>query len=190
MIPTHAALLVIDVQRGLDHPNYGRRCNPEAEGNIARLLAAWRRAGWPVVHVQHLSTSPDSPLRPGSPGVEIKPEAAPHEGEKLVQKRMNGAFIGTDLEAHLRARGIRSLVLVGLTTDHCVSSTARMASDLGFETHVVDNATAAFEREGHDGQRFSAETVHAVSLVTLQDEFARIVTTEGVLSALGVADVV
>ena len=190
MIPPNSALLVIDVQQGLDHPKYGRRCNPEAEGNIARLLAAWRKAGWPVVHVQHLSTSPDSPLRPDSPGVAIKPEAAPHEGEVLFQKRVNCAFIGTDLEAHLRARGVRSLVLVGLTTDHCVSSTARVASDLGFETHVVDDATAAFELEGHDGQRFSAEAVHAVSLVTLKDEFARIVSTAGVLSALRVSDAV
>src|SRR5690606_34869333 len=109
MIPAHAALLVVDVQRGLDDPKYGRRSNPDAEANIARLLAAWRAAGWPVVHVQHLSTAPDSPLRPDLPGVAIKPEAAPREGEPLFQKRANGAFIGTDLEPYLRARGITAL---------------------------------------------------------------------------------
>jgi len=184
MIPANAALLVIDVQRGLDHPKYGRRNNPDAEVRIARLLAGWRAAGWPVIHVQHLSTSPDSPLRPGTPGCEIKPEAAPHEGEPLFQKRVNGAFLGTDLEPYLRARGITSLVVVGLTTDHCVSSTARLAGDLGFDTYVVADATAAFEREGYDGRRFSAEDVHAVALVNLQGEFATIVTTEGVLAAL------
>ncbi len=184
MVPPNAALLVIDVQQGLDHPKYGRRNNPDAEANIARLLAAWRGAAWPVVHVQHLSTSPDSPLHPDAPGCEIKPEAAPSDGEPLFQKRVNGAFIGTDLEPYLRERGIASLVVVGLTTDHCVSSTARMAGDLGFETYVVDDATAAFDREGYDGRRFLAEDVHAISLVNLHGEFATIVSTADVLSAL------
>src|SRR5690606_31885303 len=184
MIPAHAALLVVDVQRGLDDPKYGRRSNPDAEANIARLLAAWRAAGWPVVHVQHLSTAPDSPLRPDLPGVAIKPEAAPREGEPLFQKRANGAFIGTDLEPYLRARGITALVVVGLTADHCVSATARLASDLGFETFVVADATAAFEMEGWDGRRFSAEDVHAVALVNLQGEFATILTTADALAAL------
>ena len=137
-----------------------------------------------MVHVQHLSTSPDSPLRPDAPGCAIKPEAAPRDGEPLFQKRVNGAFIGTGLESYLHEHGIASLVVVGLTTDHCVSSTARLAGDLGFDTYVVDDATAAFEREGHDGRRFSAEEVHAVSLVNLHGEFATIVSTEQVLSAL------
>lgn len=187
MVPANAALLIIDVQRGLDDPKYGRRNNPDAEANIARLLVAWRRAGWPVVHVQHLSTSPDSPLRPDSPGVAIKPEAAPIEGEPLIRKRVNGAFIGTNLEPYLRDRGIGSLVVVGLTTDHCVSSTVRLAGDLGFETYVVADATAAFEMESHDGRRFSAEDIHAVALVNLQDEFAAIISTEMLLSQMKAA---
>lgn len=162
----------------------GRGAPPEAEANIARLLAAGRTSEWPVIHVQHLSTSPDSPLRSDSPSVEIKPEAAPHGGEPLFQKHVNNAFVGTDLEPFLRERGIESLVVVGLTTDHCVSTSARMAGDLGFETFVVADATAAFELEGHDGRRFSADDVHAVSLVTLKDEFATIVTTADVLTAL------
>lgn len=185
-IPAHAALLVVDVQRGLDHPAYGRRCNPDAEANIARLLAAWRAAGWPIVHVQHCSTVPGSPLRPEVPGCEIKPEAAPCEGEPLFQKQVNSAFIGTGLESHLRARGIAALVVVGLTTDHCVSSTVRMASDLGFATYVVHDATAAFEREGYDGRRFAAEDIHAVALANLQGEFATVVPTADVLAAVPV----
>lgn len=184
MIPPRSALLVIDVQRGLDDPKYGRRSTPEAEANVARLLGAWRRAAWPVVHVQHLSTSATSPLRPGSPGVEVKPEAAPAEGEPVFQKRVNNAFVGTDLEPSLRRRGITSLVVVGLTTDHCVSTSARMAGDLGFATFVVADATAAHEKVGHDGRRFSAEDVHAASLATLKDEFATITTTEAVLLSL------
>ena len=187
MVPADSALLVIDVQRGLDDPTYGRRSTPEAEANIARLLAAWRAAGWPVVHVQHLSTRPGSPLRPDRPGAEIKPEAAPLGGEPLFQKHVNNAFLGTGLEASLRRRGTASLVVVGLTTDHCVSTSARMAGDLGFETFVVADATAAFELTGHDGRRFSAGDVHAVSLATLKDEFATVVSTAEVLAALPAA---
>ena len=183
MIPEASALLVIDVQRGLDHPKYGRRNNPDAEANIARLLAAWRAAGWPVIHVQHLSTSASSPLRPELPGVEIKPEAAPVAGEPLFQKHVNAAFIGTGLEAHLREREIGSLVVVGLTTDHCVSSSARLAADLGFHTFVVADATAAFEMTAFDGRHIPAEDVHTVALVNLQDEFATIVSTEDALAA-------
>ena len=181
---TRAALLPIDVQCGLDDPAQGARSTPEAEAQIARLLAVWRALGWPIVHVQHLSTNPASRLRPGMPGVAIKPEAMPLPGEPVVQKSVNAAFIGTDLESRLRADGVKAVVIVGLTTDHCVSSTARMAGDLGFETTVVADATAAFERTAWDGRHLSADTVWTTSLATLQDEFARIITTADLLAAL------
>ena len=134
MIPRGAALLLIDVQQGFDAPGWGKRNNPDAERNIARLLEAWRKAGWPVLHVQHLSVEPDSVLGPGQPGAELKAEAMPAPDEPLFQKNVNSAFIGTNLEAHLRDRGIEALVLAGLTTNHCVSTTARMSGNLGFET--------------------------------------------------------
>jgi nicotinamidase-related amidase len=73
MIP--ATLLLIDVQAGLDNPDLGQRNNPEAEQNIARLLAKWREKDWPIVHVRHDSTEPKSELRPGSAGNAIKTEA-------------------------------------------------------------------------------------------------------------------
>ena len=180
-----AALLVIDVQQGLTEARFGRRSTPEAEANIARLLAAWRAAGRPVIHVHHRSTSPASPLRPGAPGAAVKPEAAPADGETVITKRVNCAFVGTDLEARLRARGVAAVVVVGLTTDHCVSSTARLAADLGFATTVVHDATAAFELTGHDGRHVSADDVHAVSLATLQGEFAAVVSTDDALAAVG-----
>lgn len=185
MFSPDAALLIIDVQQGFDSAEWGERSNPAAESNIIRLLAAWRSAGMPVIHVQHLSTSPDSPLHPDSPGSALKPEVAPRDGEPLIQKRVNSAFIGTELEALLRERGIDGLVIVGLTTNHCVSTTTRMAGNLGFETVVVGDATAAFGVTGHDGRHHSAEDVHAVSLANLHGEFATVTSTDDVLTTLG-----
>ncbi len=179
----NTALLVIDVQEGLDEPRLGARNNPEAERNMARLLTEWRARDRPIFHIQHLSTEPDSPLRPELPGVAIKAEVAPLAGEPVIQKRVNAAFVGTDLRERLEAADIRSLVIVGLTTNHCVSSTARLAGDLGFRAIVVSDATAAHEVRFLDGRRFSAATAHELALANLHDEFARILTTAEVLGA-------
>jgi len=184
MVPRGAALLVIDVQKGFDTPGWGCRNNPGAENVIASLLEAWRAAGWPVLHAQHVSVEPGSALGPGQPGVEIKPEAEPREGEPVFKKSVNSAFIGTGLEEHLRSGGIESLVMVGLTTNHCVSTTARMAGNLGFTTFVVEDATATFDRVGPDGVFHPAELVHSVSLANLHEEFAAVVQSSEVLSGL------
>ncbi len=175
------ALIIIDVQAGLDEPHLGQRNNPDAETNMARLLSAWRTNGRPIYHVQHMSTEPNSPLRPELPGNAIKRIVAPQGEEPVIQKTVNNAFVGTDLEQRLRAAGIESVVVVGLTTEHCVSTTARMASDLGFVTIVVADATACHDRTGHDGVYYPAATIHAVELVSLQDEFATILKTDQLL---------
>ena len=178
------ALLLIDVQQGLDDPRWGARNNPHAEQHIADLLAAWRASGQPVIHVQHLSLEPHSPLRAELPGNAFKPEAAPKDGEPVFQKHVNSAFIGTDLEAYLRTAGIDSLVMVGITTDHCVSSTARMAGNLGFRVTVVEDATATFERQGPDGTHYSAEVMHGAALASLHGEFATVRRTSDVLATV------
>jgi nicotinamidase-related amidase len=178
------ALLVIDVQQGLDDVSRTRN-NPHAEQRIADLLAAWRTAGKPVIHVQHMSTEPQSKLRPGLPGNAIKKEALPIAGEPLFQKNVNSAFIGTDLEKYLRSKGIESLVMVGLTTEHCISSSARMAANLGFKVTVVADATATFEREGFDGAHYSADLVHGVELASLKGEFATVLNSADVLAEAG-----
>lgn len=184
-LPQDAALIIVDVQEGLDDPKLGRRSNPDAEANAGRLLAAWRRTERPVFHVQHLSTRPESSLRPGQPGVEIKAAVRPGPGEPVIEKQVNGAFVGTDLEDRLRRQGIATLVIAGLTTDHCVSNTTRMANDLGFRTYLVGDATAAFDRVGPDGRRHPAEAVHAVTLASLHGEVATVIDTDDALRRLG-----
>jgi nicotinamidase-related amidase len=178
------ALLLIDVQQGLDDPRWGARNNPDAEQQIGALLAAWRQAKWPVIHVQHMSQVPGSPLRADAPGNAFKPEAMPRDGEPVFQKTVNSAFIGTTLEAHLRREHIHSLVIVGITTDHCVSTTTRMAGNLGFEVVVVEDATATFERTGPDGVRYSADQMHRLALASLHGEFAQVQSAHDVLARL------
>lgn len=179
------ALLLIDVQKGFEDPSWGRRNNPDAEVNMARLLTAWRERGLPVIHVRHCSVEPASPLRPELAGNAFKDEVAPLPGEKEFSKTVNSAFIGTGLEQHLRERGIAALVIVGLTTDHCVSTTTRMAANLGFGVTLVGDAAAAFEREGPDGRTYPAEEIHTINLVSLNGEFCVVRTTAGVLASLG-----
>lgn len=183
-ISSNTALLVIDVQQGFDDPRWGRRNNPGAEANISRLLSLWRSKEMPVIHVQHCSVEHGSPLRPELPGCELKPEAAPVEGEPLFRKRVHSAFIGTGLEAYLRENGLDHVVIVGLTTDHCVSTTTRMAGNLGFETVLVSDATATFDRKGPDGTDYKAEEIHAIHIASLDGEFCRVATTDSLVAGL------
>ena len=179
-----SALLVIDFQKGLDEPWLGERSTPEAEENVALLLSEWRRRGLPVVHVRHCSVEEDSPLRPELPGNAFKKEALPLQGEKEFTKSVHSAFIGTGLEEYLRQQAIESLVIAGMTTDHCVSTSTRMASDLGFRVTLVADATAAFECRGSDGVHYPAEQIHRVNLVSLDREFCAVRSTAEVLEAM------
>lgn len=183
-LPQDTVLLMIDVQTGFDDPGWGLRNNPDAETNMARLLMAWRTIGRPVIHVQHLSTNPASPLHPDQAGYAMKDIVRPASGEPIIIKQVNSAFIGTDLEQQLRARGLGTLVIVGLTTDHCVSTTTRMAANLGFETYVISDATATFGKHDHRGTYYSADAVHAINLASLHGEFAQVVDTSTVLQGL------
>ncbi len=180
-LPSNAALIIIDVQKGFDEPSRGQRNNPEAETNIGHILDTWRHTKRPIFHVQHISLEEDSPLRADHPGHAFKEIAQPHENEPVIQKHVNSGFIGTDLEERLHKKNIHTLVMVGLTTDHCVSTTTRMAGNLGFDTYVVSDATATFERKGYDEKWYSAEDIHNVSLTSLHHEFATVVNTDTLL---------
>ncbi|MEQ5776780.1 cysteine hydrolase [Thalassospira sp. NFXS8] len=180
---TQPTLIMIDWQKGFRDLNYwGQRNNPAAEHNAARLLARWRARQGPIIHVQHFSTSPQSRLYPGQSGHEFEDFAQPKDGEKTYGKNVNSAFIGTALEADLRASGAGKLVICGISTDHCVNTTTRMAGNLGFDVMLAGDACFCFDRYLPDGGKVDAQTVHDVHLASLSGEFATILTTEQILS--------
>ena len=181
MLNKKTALLLIDAQEGFNAPLWGNRDTPKAEENIAALLKKFRQSGRPVYHVQHLSRNPKSPLAPGQPGVNFMAAAMPSFGERIFQKHVNSAFIGTNLEDILRQDGIQALVIGGIAVDHCVSTTTRMAANLGFEVFVAADATIAHDRNGYDGTTYPAELVHAITLASLHGEFATVLTTNTLL---------
>ena len=180
------ALLVVDVQQGFDEEAYwgGNRNNPDAEERIGQLLATWRTLELPVFHIRHASTNPVSRLHPSHPGFAFHERAMPQAGEPVITKSVNSGFIGTDLAEQLDARGLKTLIIVGMTTNHCISTTARMAANLGYDTYLISDATATFDRVGINGQRFDAELVHQVTLASLQEEFATVLDQERLLGLL------
>ena len=178
------ALIVIDMQKGMRFDSLPARNNLDAEDNIARLHAAWRRAGLPVVGVRHISRSPGSVFAPGQAGVEFQERFAPLAHEHVVEKNVPDAFVHTGLERWLHARGIRRLVIVGVSTNNSVEASARTAGNLGFATTVVSDATFAFDKQDFGGTWRSAEEVHLMALANLQGEYAEVRSTEDVLRTL------
>jgi len=181
----NSALILIDIQKGFDDLSYwGARNNPEAEQNASQILNAWRAEGLPVFHVKHNSTNPKSKLVPNQVGNEIQDIVKPLPSEPVISKNVNSAFIGTDLKERLEKQQIKSLVMVGLTTDHCVSTSVRMAGNLGFEVRLISDATATFDKVLTSGEKLSAELIHKANLPSLHNEFATVLTTQELLQSL------
>lgn len=179
----NAALILIDQQKGILHPRLGPRNNPDAELHMLQLLDFWRQSARPVIHVHHLSRSPDSVFWPGQSGVEVQERFEPLARERLVQKQVPDAFCGTRLETDLREAGIEQLVIVGVATNNSVESTARTAGNLGFDTWVAEDACFTFDKADYFGHVRSAGEVHAMSLGNLHGEYATVVSVKQILAA-------
>ena len=181
---TPTALIIIDMQKGMQSSTLPPRNNPHAEDNIARLLAAWRDQGQPVVCVRHISRSPVSAFAPGRNGVEFQERFTPLPHEHVVEKNVPDAFINTGLERWLHARAIRDLVIVGVSTNNSVEATARTAGNLGFSAVVVADAAFTFDKADFGGTLRCAEDVHLMALANLHGEYAEVRSTDEVLRAL------
>ncbi|ABD55918.1 cysteine hydrolase family protein [Jannaschia sp. CCS1] len=180
-----SALILIDIQQGFDSPVWGARNNPDAEANAARLLAAWRKASAPICHIRHISVEPGSPLV--GDGAQFKAEVAPLAGEPVFEKSVNSAFISTDLEHQLTHSSIADVVICGLTTPHCVSTTTRMAANLGFGVRLVHDACAAFAGNSDTGWAdgmapLSPQVIHNTAISHLHNEFANALSTQAILT--------
>lgn len=178
------ALIMVDVQKAFDDKKWGERNNIKAEENIRRILQLWREKGWTVIHIQHMSDNPSSLFHPKNEGFTIKELVEPIEGEIIITKKVNSSFIGTNLEEFLKINEITTVVITGLTTPHCVSTTTRMSGNLGFNTYLISDATAAFGLKDQNDKYYDAETIHNISLATLHDQFATILKTEELINNL------
>jgi nicotinamidase-related amidase len=172
-----AVLLPIDMQQAFDAPPWPRRWNDKVDENGIALLQEWRAAGRPIIHVRHDSVHPGSTLAPGSPGNAHRPGFRPLDGEPLVIKSVNSAFIGTDLDLRLKRLGAKHVVTFGISTDMCVSTTVRTGANLGWDMILVPDACDCFDLPDGQGGTIKAEDVQRAHVATLAYEFARIMNT-------------
>ena len=179
-------MILIDIQKAFDDEAYwgGTRNNPDAEENAKKLLDYWRENNLPLFHIQHISVNPDAKHGINSPGHEFKAIVKPLPGEIIIQKSVNSSFIGTNLKEQLDEKGIHTVVIAGLTTDHCVSTTTRMSGNYGYETYIVADATATFGKKGIHGEYYDGETMHRTALAQLNEEFATVVYTQALIDSL------
>ena len=183
-LPIDTHLIIVDVQNAIDDPKWGPRNNPQAEARIAELLAAWRGARAPIVHIRHESTEAQSPYRPGQSGNAFKACAMPFEGEAIVVKQTNSAFIGTGLEELLEGGGATTLVIAGVLTHNSLESTVRHAGNLGFRVAVPADACWAVDVVDRTGRRWPADDVHQLSLAVMHGEYAEVTDTAAVAAAI------
>ncbi len=185
MIQTeNPALLVIDVQRAIDHFSPHPRNNPDAELRIAALLSHWRTFGRPVVHIRHASRFPESSYHADSPHFAFKPEVEPRDGETIITKRENCAFVGTELDALLKRMDVKELVVTGVVTNHSVDATVRIGAALGYRILLPEDATAAFAMPLRDGSLVGAGKVQQIFLNNLHGEYAKVCHSRDLVSPI------
>ena len=179
-------LICIDIQLAfLEEDRWGgNRNNKNAEEICAQIIAKWRDIGEEIIHFRHSSSNPKSNLHKDAKGFSFNPLCAPNEGETIVTKSVNSCFIGTNLKKMLDEKNCETVVIIGLTTDHCVSTTTRMAGNYGYNTFLISDATATFDKVGINGETYDSELMHYSALASLKDEFATIISSEELFELL------
>ncbi len=178
-ISKNPALIIIDVQKAFlekDYPGI-KRNNINAELVCGNILNKWRENDLNVIHVRHSSTNPESKLHKSKPGFEFNDYVKPKNNEIVLTKNVNSAFIGTGLDEILKNLNINTLVIVGMTTNHCISSSVRMAGNLGYETFLISDSTACYNTKGLDGKEIDCQVIFEASIASLSGEFAEIISS-------------
>jgi len=179
-IKKNPALLLVDIQKAFlekDYPGLIRN-NENAEFICGKILKKWRTLDLPIIHVRHSSTNPESKLHKSRPGFEFNDYVTPLENEMVLTKEVNSAFIGTNLENILIKSHIDTLVIVGMTTNHCISTTVRMSGNLGFDTYLISDSTACYNTKGLNGEIIPCNTIYNSALASLQEEFATVIDSK------------
>ena len=180
----NTVLLPIDMQRAFDVKPWPRRWNNSVDKNGLAILAAWRKAQLPIIHVRHDSVQTNSTLGSGTQGNQFRLGFEPLEGEPVVSKSVNSAFIGTDLDLRLRRMGAAKIFTFGISTDMCVSTTIRTGSNMGWKLDLIEDACDCFDLPHPSGGVIAARDVHAAHVATLGFEFCDVTSTAKVLAAL------
>ena len=172
-------LICVDLQLGfLDEDSWGgNRNNKDAEKICAKIISTWRACNEKIIHVRHSSNDTKSKLHPDTEGFKFNPLCAPINCETVLTKSVNSCFIGTELKKILDDMNCSTVVIIGLTTDHCISTTTRMAGNYGYNTYLISDATATFNKVGQNGEIFNSELIHNTALASLKDEFATILSS-------------
>jgi nicotinamidase-related amidase len=185
-IKKNPALLLVDIQKAFlekDYPGLIRN-NENAEFICGKILKKWRTLDLPIIHVRHSSTNPESKLHKSRPGFEFNDYVTPLETEIVLIKEVNSAFIGTNLENILIKSHIDTLVIVGMTTNHCISTTVRMSGNLGFDTYLISDSTACYNTKGMNGEIIDCNTIYNSALASLQEEFATVIDSKELFDIL------
>jgi len=185
-IKKNPALLLVDIQKAFlekDYPGLIRN-NENAEFICGKILKKWRTLDLPIIHVRHSSTNPESKLHKSRPGFEFNDYVTPLETEMVLTKEVNSAFIGTNLENILIKSQIDTLVIVGMTTNHCISTTVRMSGNLGFDTYLISDSTACYNTKGMNGEIIDCNTIYNSALASLQEEFATVIDSKELFDIL------
>ena len=186
LISKNPALILVDIQKAFlekDYPGF-KRNNPNAEQISGDILKKWRQLNLPIIHVRHSSKNPNSKLHKSKPGYEFNDFVKPTTHETVITKKVNSAFIGTNLENILIKNKINTLVFVGMTTNHCISSTVRMSGNLGFETILISDSTACYNTKGIGGQIIDCDIIFESTIASLNEEFATVIKSKELFDLL------
>lgn len=174
-----SCLVLIDVQESFRHrPYFTERDVPAFLAAQNALIAACQKAGVPIVRVFHV----DGPKTAQNSFALESGHVRPLEGLAAVEpaatfhKNRHSALVGTGLDVWLTQNGIGRLVVSGIRTEQCCETTARHASDLGFQVDYVTEATLTFDMQNEDGSALPAAAIKQRTATVLKDRFARICT--------------
>jgi nicotinamidase-related amidase len=173
------ALIIVDLQN--DYFKDGKwtldGIEPAAE-NAAKLIARFREAGEPVVHIRHEFPADGAPFfAAGSEGAKIHDKVIPIEGEPVVLKHQVNSFLETNLKQILDDNKIEDLVICGAMSHMCIDATARAASDFGYKCTLIHDACATRAQE-FNGMEVPAEQVHATYMASLGFAYAKVISTD------------